>query len=74
LVKIWSALEPKRKISQGNIARVLKADSAYISNIENGKKTPTCATIQNLADELLKWAKKLKFHGITADYSSPNGS
>lgn len=45
------------KMSQGDIARVLKVDSGYISNIENGKKNPTLATIQNLTDEL----------GISAD-------
>lgn len=50
-----------KKMSQGDIARVLKVDSGYISNIEYSKKTPTLATIQNLtdglgisADELLK--------------------
>jgi transcriptional regulator with XRE-family HTH domain len=37
-------------MSQGDMARVLKVDSGYISTIENGKKTPTLATIQNLAD------------------------
>jgi transcriptional regulator with XRE-family HTH domain len=43
-------IRTKKKISQGAIARVLKADSGYISTIENGKKNPTLATIQNLAD------------------------
>jgi len=54
-------IKTKRKMAQGDIARVLKVDSGYISNIENGKKTSTLATIQNLtdglgisADELLK--------------------
>jgi len=45
-------IRPKKKISQGDIARVLKVDRGYISNIENGKKNPTLATIQNLADAL----------------------
>jgi len=31
----------KKRISQGDIARVLKVDSGYISNIGNGKKTPS---------------------------------
>jgi transcriptional regulator with XRE-family HTH domain len=47
-------IRPEKKMSQGDIARVLKVDRGYISNIENGKKKPTVATIQNLADELLK--------------------
>ena len=54
-------IRTKKKMSPGNIARVLKVDRGYISNIENGKKNPTLATIQNLAgalristDELLK--------------------
>lgn len=50
-------IRTKKKMSQGDIARVLKVDSGYISNIENGKKTPTLATIQNLTDAL----------GISAD-------
>ena len=51
----------KKGMSQGDIARALKVDRGYISNIENGKKNPTIATIQKLAnalgvsaDELLK--------------------
>ena len=51
----------KKNMSQGDIARVLEVDRGYISNIENGKKNPTLATIQRLAnalgvsaDELLK--------------------
>lgn len=51
----------KKKLSQGALARLLEVDKGYISNIENGKKNPTLATIQKLAealgvsaDELLK--------------------
>ncbi len=51
----------KKKMSQGDIARVLDIHRAYISGIENGKRNPTLATIQKLAnalgisaDELLK--------------------
>ena len=39
-------------MSQGDIARALEVDRGYISNIENGKKNPTLATIQKLADAL----------------------
>ncbi|MGA8848789.1 MAG: helix-turn-helix transcriptional regulator [Dehalococcoidia bacterium] len=50
-------IRTRKKMSQGDIARVLKVDSDYINNVENGKKTPTLATIQNLTDTL----------GISAD-------
>jgi len=50
-----------KNMSQGDIARALGVDRGYISNIENGKRNPTLATIQKLAnalgvsaDELLK--------------------
>ena len=42
----------KKKMSQGALARLLEVDKGYISNIENGKKNPTLATIQRLADAL----------------------
>ena len=41
-------IRAKKKISQGDIARTLEIDRGYISNIENGKKNPTLATIQKL--------------------------
>ena len=54
-------IRTQNKMSQGDIARALKLDRGYISNIENGKKNPTIATIEKLAkalgvsaDELLK--------------------
>jgi transcriptional regulator with XRE-family HTH domain len=47
-------IRTEKKMSQGDIARVLKVDRGYISTIENGKKNPTLATIQKLADTLLK--------------------
>jgi len=45
-------IRTKKKMSQGDIARALEVDRGYISNIENGKKNPTLATIQKLADAL----------------------
>jgi len=45
-------IRAKKKMSQGDIARALEVDRGYISNIENGKKNPTLATIQKLADAL----------------------
>jgi len=42
----------RKKLSQGALARLLEVDKGYVSNIENGKKNPTLATIQKLADAL----------------------
>lgn len=41
-----------KNLSQGALARLLDVDKGYISNIENGKKNPTLATIQRLAEAL----------------------
>ena len=61
LGKNMKRIRAKKKMSQGDIARALEVDRGYISNIENGKKNPTLATIDKLAkvlgvpaDELLK--------------------
>lgn len=61
LGKNMKRIRAKKEMSQGDIARALEVDRGYISNIENGKKNPTLATIQKLAnalgvsaDELLK--------------------
>ena len=45
-------IRAKKNMSQGDIARALEVDRGYISNIENGKKNPTIATIQKLANAL----------------------
>lgn len=42
----------KKKMSQGDIARFLKVHRAYISGIESGKRNPTLATIEKLADAI----------------------
>jgi transcriptional regulator with XRE-family HTH domain len=54
-------IRTEKGISQGQIARTLKTDKGFVSNIENGKTNPTLATISKLAkalgvftDELLK--------------------
>ena len=54
----WRA---KKRLSQGDIAKVLDTDRAYISNIENGRMNPTLFTLEKLSqslgitvDELLK--------------------
>lgn len=45
-------IRTQKKMSQGDIARTLGVDRGYISNIENGKKNPTLATIAKLAKAL----------------------
>lgn len=45
-------IRTKKKMSQGDIARSLDVHRAYVSGIENGKRNPTLATIQKLADAL----------------------
>ncbi|MDO8594592.1 MAG: helix-turn-helix transcriptional regulator [bacterium] len=46
-------------ISQGDIARALDVDKAFISNIENGKANPTLATITKLAGAISVPSRKL---------------
>ena len=41
-----------KQMSQGDICRKLKLDRAYISNVESGKKNPTLATIEKIAEAL----------------------
>ena len=52
-------IRTKKKISQGDIARVLEVHRAYISGIESGKRNPTLATIKKLADALKVSADEL---------------
>lgn len=42
----------KKKMSQGDIARALGVHRAYVSGIETGKRNPTLATIEKLANAL----------------------
>ncbi len=41
-----------QEMTQGDLCRKLKVDPAYISNIENGNKNPTLATIERIAEAL----------------------
>lgn len=41
-----------KNLSQGEIARKLEVHRAYISGIETGKRNPTVATIEKLAEVL----------------------
>lgn len=59
LGKNLKRLRTKKKMSQGDIARALEVHRAYISGIESGKRNPTLATIQKLADILGVSADKL---------------
>ena len=52
-------IRTKKKMSQGDIARALEVHRAYISGIESGKRNPTLATIQKLADALKVSADEL---------------
>ena len=61
LGKNLKKIRTAKKMSQGDISRALEVHRAYISGIENGKRNPTLATIEKLAnalsvsvDELLK--------------------
>ncbi|MEK7589258.1 MAG: helix-turn-helix transcriptional regulator [Patescibacteria group bacterium] len=54
-------IRTEKKMSQGDISRKLGMDRGYISGVENGKRNPTVATVEKLAnalgisvDELLK--------------------
>ena len=39
-------------MSQGDIARALEVHRAYVSGIETGKRNPTLATLEKLANAL----------------------
>lgn len=41
-----------KNMSQGDLCRKLQVDRAYMSNLENGKKNPTLATIEKVAKAL----------------------
>jgi transcriptional regulator with XRE-family HTH domain len=45
-------IRTKRKMSQGDVSRALEVHRAYISGIESGKRNPTLATIEKLANAL----------------------
>jgi transcriptional regulator with XRE-family HTH domain len=45
-------LRIKKNLSQGDLAKKLEVDRAYISNIENGRMNPTLSTLEKIADAL----------------------
>ena len=52
-------IRTKKKLSQGDIARALEVHRAYVSGIETGKRNPTLATIEKLANALGVTASEL---------------
>ena len=45
-------LRLKKKLSQGDLAKSLNVDRAYISNIENGRMNPTLSTFEKISKAL----------------------
>ena len=45
-------LRLKKNLSQGDLAKALDVDRAYISNIENGRMNPTLSTLEKIAKAL----------------------
>lgn len=45
-------LRLKNKLSQGDLAKMLNVNRAYISNIENGRMNPTLSTLEKIAGAL----------------------
>ncbi len=45
-------LRLKKNLSQGDLAKTLDVDRAYISNIENGRMNPTLSTLEKIAGAL----------------------
>jgi len=45
-------LRLKKNLSQGDLAKSLDVDRAYISNIENGRMNPTLSTLEKISGAL----------------------
>jgi len=45
-------IREEKKMSQGDICRILDFDRSHVSNIENGKQNPTLDTIEKIAKAL----------------------
>ena len=45
-------IRTKKKISRKELAKLARISEAYLSMIENGKRTPTVEVINNIADAL----------------------
>ena len=49
----------KKKLSQGDVARILGVHRSYISGLERGRRNPSLLTIQKVAKALGVSAKEL---------------
>jgi len=49
----------KKKLSQGDIARILGVHRSYISGLERGARNPSLTTVQKVAKALKVNAKEL---------------
>ncbi len=56
---IYSGICLKKKMSQGDIARILNVHRSYISGLERGARNPSLLTIQKVARALNINAKDL---------------
>ena len=45
-------IRQEKGMTQGDLCRALELDRAYMSNVENGNKNPTLATIEKIAKAL----------------------
>lgn len=52
-------IREEKKMSQGDICRILDFDRSHVSNIENGKQNPTLDTIEKIAKALNVSIKEL---------------
>ncbi len=59
LGKNLKKLRLKKNMSQGDLAKALGVDRAYISNIENGRMNPTLSTLEKIAGALRSPIKNL---------------
>ena len=49
----------KKKLSQGDVARILVVHRSYISGLERGRRNPSLLTVQKIAKALGVSAKDL---------------
>lgn len=49
----------KKKLSQGDVSRILKVHRSYISGLERGMRNPSLLTVQKIAKALGVNAKEL---------------
>ena len=49
----------KKKLSQGDVARILGVHRSYISGLERGRRNPSLLTVQKIAKALGISAKNL---------------